>query len=102
MEELGQPLLRSPAGALMVGGPEPCVREFTFPGVPSLCQSCGRWLVQVEAFPGDPALDCDGDGAGCMADLERSMRGGVEKRPNVLNAADLRPRERITADGTPW
>lgn len=24
------------------------------------------------------------------------------KQPNVLNAADLRPRHRVTADGTHW
>jgi hypothetical protein len=93
------------------------------------CQMCGLEMVKEQRVLGDPALDCGGDCAGCISEVEQqvlerppapkvisrreypdiydvlaevygSTTTPLPDMPNRLDATDLLPLTQ-TADGTP-
>lgn len=89
------------------------------------CQLCGLEMVKEERVLGDPALDCGGDCAGCIVEIENGSRNPLadpiqrvvsrHDYPDIydvlaevyggttapmLEISDLQPLDR-TPDGTP-
>jgi hypothetical protein len=53
------------------------------------CGICGVELVKEQRVEGDPALDCGGDCAGCIVEVEMETKGTLTTpRQTVINRRD--------------